>query len=375
MISRTSTKACMALFIAGLFMLSALVIVPIDTDADSTFEITDQKGNTVKFDGPVDHIITIGKGVTATTIQLGQVDKIVVADNYSLTDSSSVFDGLRTRVDNGDATAGGTIYTSGRDALKREVVDAADTGKFDINKDVILLTGGDTYLVKEGLIDYFKDLGFRVLAWNDVYEYSDIIDLVGKISLIVTGEVSSVVDEMKAVSEKITSTLAEKGVTEATKTKAFFVRYSSTFMVGNSGSIATSMIQAAGGNAITIDPSKSGQSYSANLTEIIEKYGTDVVVFADNTIVSNDDYMAQLRTAVGDEVKIIALNPLWNNYSIESMEGVKTMAGAMYPDYFPEWDTSESKGSDGKDVAIYICAAVGAVVLILCAAVYFMRRN
>jgi len=375
MISRTSTKACMALFIAGLFMLSALVIVPIDTDADSTFEITDQKGNTVKFDGPVDHIITIGKGVTATTIQLGQVDKIVVADNYSLTDSSSVFDGLRTRVDNGDATAGGTIYTSGRDALKREVVDAADTGKFDINKDVILLTGGDTYLVKEGLIDYFKDLGFRVLAWNDVYEYSDIIDLVGKISLIVTGEVSSVVDEMKAVSEKITSTLAEKGVTEATKTKAFFVRYSSTFMVGNSGSIATSMIQAAGGNAITIDPSKSGQSYSANLTEIIEKYGTDVVVFADNTIVSNDDYMAQLRTAVGDEVKIIALNPLWNNYSIESMEGVKTMAGAMYPDYFPDWDTSESKGSDGKDVAIYICAGVGAVVLILCAAVYFMRRN
>ena len=375
MISRTSTKTCMALFIAGLFILSALVIVPIDTDADSTFEITDQKGNTVKFDGPVDHIITIGKGVTATTIQLGQVDKIVVADNYSLTDSSSVFDGLRTRVDNGDATAGGTIYTSGRDALKREVVDAADTGKFDINKDVILLTGGDTYLVKEGLIDYFKDLGFRVLAWNDVYEYSDIIDLVGKISLIVTGEVSSVVDEMKAVSEKITTTLAEKGVTEATKTKAFFVRYSSTFMVGNSGSIATSMIQAAGGNAITIDSSKSGQSYSANLTEIIEKYGTDVVVFADNTIVSNDDYMAQLRTAVGDEVKIIALNPLWNNYSIESMEGVKTMAGAMYPDYFPEWDTSESKGSDGKDIAIYICAAVGVVVLILCAAVYFMRRN
>ena len=375
MISRTSTKTCMALFIAGLFMLSALVIVPIDTDADSTFEITDQKGNTVKFDGPVDHIITIGKGVTATTIQLGQVDKIVVADNYSITDSSSVFDGLRTRVDNGDATAGGTIYTSGRDALKREVVDAADTGKFDINKDVILLTGGDTYLVKEGLIDYFKDLGFRVLAWNDVYEYSDIIDLVGKISLIVTGEVSSVVDEMKAVSEKITTTLADKGISESMKTKAFFVRYSSTFMVGNSGSIATSMIQAAGGNAITIDPSKSGQSYSANLTEIIEKYGTDVVVFADNTIVSNDDYMTQLRTAVGDEVKIIALNPLWNNYSIESMEGVKTMAGAMYPDYFPEWDTSESKGSDGKDIAIYICAAVGVVVLILCAAVYFMRRN
>ena len=375
MISRTSTKTCMALFIAGLFILSALVIVPIDTDADSTFEITDQKGNTVKFDGPVDHIITIGKGVTATTIQLGQVDKIVVADNYSLTDSSSVFDGLRTRVDNGDATAGGTIYTSGRDALKREVVDAADTGKFDINKDVILLTGGDTYLVKEGLIDYFKDLGFRVLAWNDVYEYSDIIDLIGKISLIVTGEVSSVVDEMKAVSEKITTTLADKGISESMKTKAFFVRYSSTFMVGNSGSIATSMIQAAGGNAITIDPSKSGQSYSANLTEIIEKYGTDVVVFADNTIVSNDDYMTQLRTAVGDEVKIIALNPLWNNYSIESMEGVKTMAGAMYPDYFPEWDTSESKGSDGKDIAIYICAAVGVVVLILCAAVYFMRRN
>ncbi len=376
MISRTSTKACMALFIAGLFMLSALVIIPIDTDADSTFEITDQKGNTVTFDGPVDHIITIGKGVTATTIQLGQVDKIVVADKYSNTDTSTLFDALRAKVEAGTATAGGTIYSSGSDLLKKEIVDAADTGKFDKEKDVILLTGADTYLVKGGLIDYFKDLGFRVLAWNDVYEYNDIIDLVGKISMIVTGEVASDVDDMKAVGEKVKTKLGDEGISEALKTKAFYVTYSgNTFKVGNNGSIATSMIQAAGGNVITVDASKSSSTYEANLTEIIEKYGTEVVIFADNTIASNEDYLAQLRTAVGDKVKIIALNPLWNNYSIESMEGVKTMAGAMYPDYFPEWDTSGSKDSGNNNVAVYICAAVGAVILILCAAVYFMRRN
>lgn len=159
MISRTSKGACMALFIAGLFVLSAFIVMPVDVDgADTSFTITDQKGNEVTFDGPVDHIITIGKGVTATTIQLGQVDKIVVADKYSNTDTSSIFDALRVRVEAGDATAGGTIYSSGSDLLKKEVVDAADNGRFDMKKDVILLTGADTYLVKGGLIDYFQGL-------------------------------------------------------------------------------------------------------------------------------------------------------------------------------------------------------------------------
>lgn len=367
----------MALFIAGLFVLSAFIVMPVDVEgADTSFTITDQKGNEVTFDGPVDHIITIGKGVTATTIQLGQVDKIVVSDKYSNTDTSSIFDALRARVEAGYATAGGTIYSSGSDLLKKEIVDAADNGKFDMKKDVILLTGADTYLVKGGLIDYFQGLGFRVLAWNDMYEYEDIIALVSNISMIVTGKVSSDVDEMRSVGEKITTKLSDEGVTEDKKAKAFYVTYSgNVFKVGNKGSIATSMIEVAGGNAVTVDSSKSASTYEANLTEIIEKHGKDVIIFADNTIIKNEDYLAQLKQAVGDEVKVIALDPLWNNYSIESMEGVKTMAGAMYPDYFPEWDTSESTDSGGKDIVIYICAAVGACVLILCAAVYFMRRN
>ena len=369
----------MALFIAGLFIISALAIIPVDTDdADSAgFTIKDQKGNEVSFDGPVDHIVTVGKGITATVIQLGAVDKIVVADKYSNTDESSLFDAFRARVSEGKATAGGTIFDSGRESLKAEIIDAADKEKrFDRAKDVVLLTGSDTYLVKGGLIDFLKEKGFRVLVWNDVYEYDDIIALVKDISMIVTGKVSSDVDDMKAVKEKVSSKLSENGIIDAKKTKAFYVTYSgNVFKVGNKGSIATSMIEAAGGNAITIDTSKKGTTYERNLTEIIETHGKDVVIFADNTIMKNEKYLSDLRQAVGNDVKVVGLNPLWNNYSIESMEGVKTIAGAMYSDIFPEWDTSKSADSSDDNIIIYVSAAVGACVLILCAAVYLMRRN
>ncbi len=89
----------------------------------------------------------------------------------------------------------------------------------------------------------------------------------------------------------------------------------------------------------------------------------------------NEKYLSDLRQAVGNDVKVVGLNPLWNNYSIESMEGVKTIAGAMYSDIFPEWDTSKSADSSDDNIIIYVSAAVGACVLILCAAVYLMRRN
>lgn len=59
------------------------------------------------------------------------------------------------------------------------------------------------------------------------------------------------------------------------------------FKVGNIGSLATSMLLAAGGDAITIDPGQQGSTYQRNLTEIIEEYGTDVVIFADNSISGN----------------------------------------------------------------------------------------
>lgn len=52
-------------------------------ESNESFYVTDDHGNTLYFDGPVDHIISIGTGLTASVIQLDAGDKIVVSDSYS----------------------------------------------------------------------------------------------------------------------------------------------------------------------------------------------------------------------------------------------------------------------------------------------------
>ncbi len=371
-------KSAFSVIVTAMFLASCLVvIVPSDVSADSSFEITDGKGNTLSFDGPVDHIITIGVGVTATVIQLGYGDKIVVADKYSAANSDKVFDKLRELIDDGKAVADGTIYSTGTDALKSNVIDAADTEKGGVlqkYKDVMILTGGDTYLIKNGLLDFFKENGFRVLAWNDMVDYDDIIEFTEKMSMIVSGSVSGQIDKMKNVEKVINDTLKEKKVVD--KAEAFYLTYSgNAYKVGNKGSIATSMIIAAGGNAVTIDESKSGTTYEANLTELIETYGTDVTIFADSAnIVQKEDRLKEVQKLVGPDVKIVALNPLWNNYSIESMNGVWTMACSMYPDYF-EGDVPEVNTDGGPNVVLYAIVGAVAAIVIVGAVMFLMKRK
>ena len=367
------------MFAVGLFMISIIAVIPSGVDAaDSEFSITDGKGNTVKFTGPVDHIITIGKGVTLNAIQLGYVDKIVVADKYSATDSSELFDGLKANIEKKVTTAGGTIYSSGLDTLKSEIIDAVDKGKFDKTNDVIILTGGDSYIEKNGLRSYLmNNLGLRVLAWNDVKDYDGMVDLAEKMSMVLSGEKLPIVKEMSSVKDTVTKKLADNGITDDKKVKAFYVTYSAdTFKVGNAGSVTTAMIQAAGGNAVTIDTTKSGTTYAANITELIEKYGKDTIIFADNTVASSEKYMSDLRTQAGDGIEIIKLNAIWNNYAIESMEGVKMMASTMYPEIFTSWDSGESVNSgDGNNMALYIAVAVIACIAIAIVAVFMMKRK
>ncbi|MBQ7701876.1 MAG: ABC transporter substrate-binding protein [Candidatus Methanomethylophilaceae archaeon] len=364
--------------VVAMFALStAAIVASSDVSADSGFYITDGKGNTIHFDGPVDHIITIGVGVTATVLQLGYGEKIVVADKYSSDNKAKVFDQLRQRISEGKAVADGTIYSSGVDALKSNVIDAADTekgGVFDKYRDVMILTGSDTYLINNGLLKYFQDNGFRVLVWNDIVEYADVIVFAEKMSLIVSGSISPEINKMRNVVKVIDDKLKEEKVVD--KTEAFYLTYSgNVFKVGNVGSIATSMIVAAGGNAITIDTSRSESTYERNLTEIIATYGTDVVIFADSAnIVQKPDRLEELEKQVGRDVKIVELDPLWNNYSIESMQGVWTMACAMYPDYF-QGDVPEVDTSSGNDALVMFIAGVVLSIVTAGVVIYLMRKG
>lgn len=364
--------------VVAMFALStAAIVASSDVSADNGFYVTDGKGNTIHFDGPVDHIITIGVGVTATVLQLGYGEKIVVADKYSADNKAKVFDQLRQRISEGKAVADGTIYSSGVDALKSNVIDAADAekgGVFDKYRDVMILTGSDTYLINNGLLKYFQDNGFRVLVWNDIVEYADVIVFAEKMSLIVSGSISPEINKMRNVVKVIDDKLKEEKVVD--KAEAFYLTYSgNVFKVGNVGSIATSMIVAAGGNAITIDTSRSESTYERNLTEVIATYGTDVVIFADSAnIVQKPDRLEELEKQVGRDVKIVELDPLWNNYSIESMQGVWTMACAMYPDYF-QGDVPEVDTSSGNDALVMFIAGVVLSIVTAGVVIYLMRKG
>jgi len=137
------------------------------------------------------------------------------------------------------------------------------------------------------------------------------------------------------------------------------------------------MIDAAGGNNIAFDDGKAKPTYTispAELTQMRTDNKEDrIIVFLDTTV--TEEKVTQLKTLMGTEhTSYVPLDGLWNNYSIDSKDGVWTMACAMYPDYF-SGDVPTVK--DGGDNNIVIYAAIGGVVAVavIVAAVLLMRRH
>ena len=84
-VMKTKVLAIVTLLLA----VSVVCMVPSD-DSDASLpsiEVKDGFGTEFTFDGPVDKVISIGVGVTATVIGVGALDKIVVCDSYSKTNS------------------------------------------------------------------------------------------------------------------------------------------------------------------------------------------------------------------------------------------------------------------------------------------------
>lgn len=363
-------KSKAIILVAALLAAAAIGLAAPDSDASSGIEVTDGLGNGFSFDEPAEKIITIGVGPTACAVRVGALDKIVVCDSYSKDNVASVFDALREKIAAGEVAAGGNIYSSGKAQLQTDIVDAADpvTGSFDREKDVVFVTGSDTY--RANIVPFLEEKGFKnILQWYDIKEYSDVIDFAKTISLVSTGEVHGSIEQMEHMVSLIDETLKENS---RTKVKAFYVTFSGgVFKVGNTGSLTTSMIIAAGGDAFTVDDSKAKPTYEANLTDLMAD-NPDAVIFADNTVAKNETYLSDLQKRVGD-AKIVPLQAIWNNYSIESMDGVWTMACAMYPDLF-EGDVPEVPKAESN---MMLYAAVGAVIVIVVgvAAYAFMKRT
>lgn len=365
------------LCLVATIIVSGLVVASADvSDADAEITLTDGRGKTFTLSEPSTHIVTVGKGLTVTAIDLGYADSIVVCDKYSYS-SDEKFAKVSSNVASGKTTAGGSLYTSGYSQLLTEIRDAGDVGQrnvFDMEKDVVFITVGSSQTSTSGknadaIESALIEDGFKnVLIWYEITEYSQIVELVKQVSLALKGSVDSVVEQMEYTVEYIAETLGT-----AEKENAFYVTYtSSTFKVGNTGSLGTSLALAAGANVITISDSESATTYATDLSTLVEKVDWNVVIFADNSISSNNQ-TDNLRKQVGDSVTIVKMDPLWNNFCPESMDGVWTMACALYPDLF-EGDVPTVPEKENGNTLVYLGAGAAMVAVIAIVAFILMRR-
>ncbi len=359
----------LAFILVSLLVSSSFIVVAVSDTSDASITVRDGDGNFFTFDGPVDRIITIGVGTTATAIGVSALDKILVCDRYSKTNEDPLFDDLRRYVDEGKIAANGTIYDSGKEQLKMDIITAAEPTKevhFDREKDVVLAVASPSYRAN---LSFLKEEGFKnVMYWSDVSTYGDIIDFVETISMVCNGRIDANAAMMRAVVEKIDVTLSQE---QPERVEAFYVTHSSgVFKVGNTKSITTAMIEAAGGIVITKDDSKSESTIEVNLTDLVSKH-PNAMIFADSQVFNSEDLMKSLRAQVGNDITIKGLKGIWNNFSIESSKGVWAMAGSMYPDYF-DGDMPSGDTSDG-DIMMYAVSSIIASAVLLCVAYYYMR--
>ena len=362
--SQTMTLILMTVLIA-----CAVPCIPDTADADSSIVTEDGIGNTIVLDDVPEHIIAIGKGVNATLIRLGVGDKIVVCDNYSTNANDPELDLLDQRKTDGDLLADGNIYSSGRSGLIDNCIYAVDRYGFDKENDVIIMTGSEGYV--QYMLEDLKGFGFRNIAvWYDISSFGELCDYAESISLLSTGAVSDEIIMMRALSDSIADAL---GSTE--KRDAMCVTYSGgEFKVNNVGSLAGSMIIAAGGNAFTIDGSKPSPTYSLNIPNTFSNgKHADAVVFVDHQIMNNEETLSKLLIQLPESVTIVGLKPLWNNFDIESMDGVQTMAQSMYPQVFGEY-ISDDTSADDEDSMSYAIAMVISVILISTGFMVFTRK-
>ena len=363
----------LTMMVAVLFIASIPVCISTDEVAASEIKVTDGLGNEFVFDDIPKKIVTMGKGFTSTAIELGQLDKIMVADSYSATDSDPIFDGLKEKIANGEVLADSSGYGSTLNLLVPNVAYMVDY--YDLrNSEIAIFIAGSATFLKEAN-EALKKYGFNnVLCWYSVKNYEDVINFVETFSKVTTGTITDAASQMRGVAQYIDETLSEK--TDFVKREAFAVTYSSNdFKIYSAGSISDSMIHAAGGISISDNPNSGTTSYGnkADVLNLVAEYGTDVVIFVDNSVISKG-LLSDLRDAVGSDVKLVHLDPLWNNFGIRCMDGVWAMACAMYPDTFSGDVPELSDDSDDNNVVLYVTIGVVSALVVGLIAFFFIKK-
>jgi ABC-type Fe3+-hydroxamate transport system substrate-binding protein len=349
--------------------MSAVILGSVSDGADPTTATSDISGYEDDVE-PARYIATLGYAPTLTVAMLGEIDKIVAVTTYSTYEYTK-----DERLKDLNAADLGSIYSANNnDYVVTWFLQWTDENDVDLSDVAIILTGYPNAIT---LGNELKKVGFeKVLAYNIITEYSDIVDCVREISILATGEVSSIVDDMELV--KATIDVGLGGISE--KAKGLAVWYSTAsgeFQVNNTGSISTSLIEAAGGINIGYDPSVTGQRYG-NISTVVQliEANPDVVIFLSDTYFDSHTIGDFRETVLGgnEDIPILRMIPYWNNYDPDAAEGLWAFACALYPDLFKGEAPHYDDGTTKSNILLYAAAGFVVVIIIAGVAYFFMRK-
>ena len=347
--------------------VSAAVVGCVSDGAEPTV-ITDGTGRSFVYTEPAEHIVTMGYASTLTVAAMGEIDKIIAVDTYSTYNYTK-----DERLKDLDAADLGSIYSSvNNDYIVSHFLQWTDSGEMNFDDTIILTAYSNAIALREKL----EAVGFtHVLVYLSVTTYDQIVDFVESVSIIVTGGISTIVEDMKLVKSTIDERL--EGVTD--KAKGLGVWYTLStgeFTVGNRGSITVSLIEAAGGINIAYNPSISSTTYgnASNIVQLVEA-NPDVVIFLPANYM-RDKTVSDFRNNIlgGDNsVTIVPMNAYWNNYDPYAAEGLWAFACAMYPDLFEGLAPHTDEPSNSSPLP-YAVVGVIFVVMILSIAYFMVMR-
>ena len=344
------------LLLATIVLMVVAICVPLsESDADSGFTITDGTGQTFEYTGAAERIVVNGSAVTLTIADAGAVSKIVAVDKYS-TYEYTKYDALKDL----KATDLGSFYgTTNHDYIITSLVKMVDDGKLSLDDSIIL----SSYTSNLDLREKLNEKGFtKVLVWNTINEYGDVVKMVEDVSRIASGSVPQSVIDMKSNVALVKKTAA--GYTGDERPKALYVwYYSKALQIGNTG-IMKSMLDVCQANNIGYDPSNSSARYGdvSTITKLIGE-NKDAVIFVSDSYFSAgktlDDFYSEVLG--GDKsIKVVQMGLQWNNWCPESSDGLVQICNELYAS---EGDDTGPSPKNVDDNILLYAAIIAAVII------------
>lgn len=368
----------LSIIAVGAMLLTAFAAVDASAE-DAGFDITDDTGKTVHFDGPAEHIAVNGTGAVLTIADAGAVDKIVAVDQYSTYERT----GYEQLKDLDAINLGSFFYETNHDFIVTSLLNLVSEGKMTVN-DPVILTG---FAQNAALREILEEAGFtHVLVWmtQNITEYDDIVDFVEDLTMIATGERSESVQQMREKIEYVSSTVSQ--VPDGERAKAISVWYTSStgsLMVNNIG-IAGSMLELC--NADNIGYREDGGSRYGDDNTVISILGENpgTIIFISDSYASSGKTAEDFRNEFlggSTDYPIVLMGALWNNYCPESADGLILMAEALYPELFDAQGDDDTPSGDstsdesGSDILLWVVALIVAIIIVVAAYAVFKRTH